>query len=302
MLPRPTVVGLGEILWDVFPDGPRFGGAPANFACSVAELRGDGMHVHIASGVGRDDLGRRAIELLRARGVDTNCVSSVDRPTGQVLVELDVAGQASYEFASDAAWDNVAWSNELHQLAARADAVCFGTLGQRSDLSRQTIQGFLRATRPDCLRILDVNLRTPFWNKEILLQSLELANVLKLNDTELAVLADMLGWKRADDELLEQLVDRYSLQLMALTRGADGAVIRSASGQQSDLAGQPAAVVDTVGAGDSYTAALAIGMLSSLPLDTINAWGIRVAAFVCSQPGATPHLPDDLRLPSLDNR
>jgi fructokinase len=294
---RPTVVGIGEILWDVFPDGPRFGGAPANFACSVAQLCGGGMDVHLAGGVGRDDLGRRAIELLQTRGVDTSFVSLVDRPTGQVLVELDPAGHASYEFAADAAWDNVACSDKLNQLATRANAVCFGTLGQRSEISRETIQRFLRATRPDCLRILDINLRPPFWNKEIVLQSLELANVLKLNDTELASLADLLGWKSAGDELLDQLMDGFSLQLVALTHGADGAVIRSALGQHSELPGQPIAVADTVGAGDAYTAVLAIGSLNGIPLETINAWAIRVAAFVCSQPGATPHLPDYLHQP-----
>ena len=136
MRPRPTVVGLGEILWDVFPDGAHFGGAPANFACSAAELRGDEIDVYIAGSVGHDNLGRRAIELLQAHGVNTSCVSSVDRPTGQVVVKLDEAGGASFEIAPDTAWDAVAWSDELQHLAARADAVCFGTLGQRSEVSR----------------------------------------------------------------------------------------------------------------------------------------------------------------------
>ncbi|MEX0612561.1 MAG: carbohydrate kinase [Pirellulales bacterium] len=297
MSPRPTIIGLGEILWDVFPDGPHFGGAPANFACSVAELCGEEMDVYIVGSVGRDDLGRRAIELLHTHGVNTSCVSLVDRPTGQVLVELDEAGRASFDIAADTAWDNLASSNELHQLAARAEAVCFGTLGQRSEISRRTIQSFVRATRPDCLRILDINLRPPFWNEEIVLQSFELANMLKLNDSELGVVGNMLGWRCAVDELLEKLIDTYSFKLVALTRGADGAVLRSASGQQSDLPGQPVAVVDTVGAGDAFSAVLAIGTLRGLPLDTINAWGIRVAAFVCSQPGATPHLHDHLRHP-----
>jgi len=297
MSPRPTIIGLGEILWDVFPDGAHFGGAPANFACSVAELCGEEMDVYIAGSVGHDDLGRSAIELLNARGVNTSCVSLADQPTGQVLVELDDAGRASFEIAADTAWDNLAASNELHQLASRADAVCFGTLGQRSDVSRQTIQRFLRATRPDCLRILDINLRPPFWNEEIVLQSFELANILKLNDTELAVVADMLGWKGADQELLEQLMDRFSLQLVALTRGVGGALLQSAAGQHCDLPGNPVAIVDTVGAGDAYTAVLAIGTLNGLPLEIINAWANRVAGFVCSQPGATPHLPNHLLQP-----
>ncbi len=145
--------------------------------------------------------------------------------------------------------------------------------------------------------MLDINLRPPFWNEAILRQSFELANVLKLNDTELVVLAELLGWQGTEDELLEKLLRTFSLQLVALTRGADGAKLVNAADQQSDLPGQPVAVVDTVGAGDTYTAALAIGLLNRIPLAAINAWGIRVAAFVCSQPGATPHLPDHLRQP-----
>ena len=297
MMPRATVIGIGEILWDVFPDGPRFGGAPANFACSIAELARDRIDVYMAGGVGADDLGRRAIEALQLHGVDTSCVAVVDRPTGQVLVELDAVGQASYEFAADAGWDNVAWSDGLQQLAARADAVSFSTLGQRSEISRQTIQRFVRATPAKCLRVLDINLRPPFCNEEIVMQSLRLANVLKLNDAELSVLAEMLGWSGADHELLQQLVDRFSLRLAAVTRGAAGALLLRESGEQSDLPGQPTVVVDTVGAGDSFTAALVIGLLSGLPLATINAWGNRIAAFVSSQPGATPYIPDYLHQP-----
>ncbi len=297
MASRFTIVGLGEILWDVFPDGAHFGGAPANFACCVKALCGDAVDVAIASSVGDDELGRRAMELLCTRGVDTTYVSKVDRPTGQVLVAIDAVGQASYQFADDAAWDNIAWSDELRQLASNSDAVCFGTLGQRSEVSRQTIQAFLRATRPDCLRILDVNFRNPFWTEEILLQSLELANVVKLNDSELGILADLLGWKGGVDLLLDQLLDKYSLQVVALTRGADGAVLIGTSGEGSKLPGREVAIVDTVGAGDSYTAALAVGLLKGLPLATINAWASRVAEFVCSQSGATPQLPIELRRP-----
>ena len=294
---RATVIGIGEILWDVFPDGPRFGGAPANFACSVAELARDRIDVYVAGAVGGDDLGQRAIEALRLHGVQTSHVSIVDRSTGQVRVTLDAAGRASYEFAADAAWDNLAWSNGLEQLAARADAVCFSTLGQRSEISRQTIQRFVQATSAACLCVLDINLRPPFWNEEILFQSLQLANVLKLNDAELSILAGMLHWRGEDLELLQRLVDRFSLQLVALTRGAAGATLLSKSGEQSDLPGQPTIVVDTVGAGDSFTAVLVIGLLSGHPLAKINAWGNRVAAFVSSQPGATPHIPHYLRQP-----
>jgi fructokinase len=297
MQSRRTVVGLGEILWDVFPDGAHFGGAPANFACSVAELGGHDVDVYMVGSVGRDDLGRRAIEMLNARGVDTSCVSSVDQPTGQVLVQLDGAGRPTFEIATGTAWDNLPFSTEMQQLAARADAVCFGTLAQRNQVSRRAIQSFVRATPPDCVRLLDINLRPPFWNEELVLQSFELANTLKLNDSELAVVADILGWSCGVDELLQKLIEKYSFQLVALTRGAEGSLLRSASGHHYDLPGRQADVVDTVGAGDAFAAVLATGLLRALPLETINAWGNRVAAFVCSQPGATPRFPDELRRP-----
>jgi fructokinase len=294
---RPIIVGLGEILWDVFPDGPRFGGAPANFACSVAELRGSALHVFVAGAVGSDELGRQAVELLQQRGVNTSYIATLDRPTGTVLVELDFAGHASYTFAADTAWDNIPWSDDLQRLAASADVVCFGTLGQRSETSRRTVQGFVRATRPECLRILDINLRPPFWTNDVVLQSLELASIVKLNETELPVVADIMGWKGTDDELLRRLVAQFSLRAIALTRGAEGALLVSATGERSDLSAQPITVADTVGAGDAYSAALAVGLLESRPIASINAWGIRVASFVCSQPGATPHLPQYLQTP-----
>lgn len=294
MTARSTIVGLGEILWDVFPEGPQFGGAPANFACSVAELGGNAIDAFIVGSVGRDDLGTRAINLLKSHGVRTNFVSQVKQRTGQVLVTLDSAGRPSFEIAQDAAWDNVAWSDRLAELAARADAVCFGTLGQRGTIARDTIQRFVRATRSDCLRILDINLRPPFWTEEVVRQSLVLANVLKLNDTELPTVARIFGWQGSDRELLQRLLAQFSLRLVALTRGEQGAVLLSSTGEMSDLPAQPTSIADTVGAGDAYTAALAIGLLRNLPLGQTNAWAIRVAAFVCSQAGATPRFPEHL--------
>ncbi len=263
----------------------------------MAELAGDRVDTHLASAVGRDELGREAIESLRSHGVDTQAVAQTAAPTGQVLVTLDAAGHASYEFAADMAWDHLEWSDALAQLAARADAICFGTLAQRSETSQQTILRMVGQTQPDCLRMLDVNLRPPFWTADVVRRSLPLANVLKLNDGELPIVADVLGLRGTPDELLGQLLQKFSLKLVALTRGEAGAVLMSASGERSDFAGVPTRVVDTVGAGDSFTAALVIGLLDGLALSTINAWGNRVAAFVTSQPGATPHFPDALRRP-----
>lgn len=295
MQQRRVIVGLGEVLWDVFPDGPRFGGAPANFACSIAELAGDHVEAAVASSVGNDEFGSRALEELGGHGVDTRCLTQVDRPTGRVDVTLDASGSASYDFAADTAWDNLSWSNDLESLAARADAVCFGTLGQRSAASREVIRRFLGATRPNCLRVFDINLRPPFWSEEVVLQSLNLAGLLKLNDAELPVLAGMLGLHGGEREQLDQLLGRYPLELVALTRGAAGSLLLSRTGECSELPGNTTLVVNTVGAGDAFTAALVLGRLDQRPLAEINEWANRVAAFVCSQPGATPHFPESLR-------
>ncbi|HJQ80072.1 MAG TPA: PfkB family carbohydrate kinase [Lacipirellulaceae bacterium] len=293
---KRCIVGIGEVLWDVFPDGPRFGGAPANFACSAAELAGERIDVFMVGAVGSDDLGRQAVDSLCAHGVDPSYIAVVEQPTGQVLVKFDAVGHPSYEIATDTAWDNVPLSDALLQLAGRADAVCFGTLAQRSDTTRRTMHAFLRATPAWCLRVLDLNLRPPFWSETAAIESLNFANVLKLNDVELGSLAELLKWKGTQGELLRQLMHQFSLQLVALTRGDRGALVMASSGESSDSPGEPAAVVDTVGAGDAFTAALVVGLLAGLPLAAINTWANRVAAFVCSQPGATPTFPAELRL------
>lgn len=290
MTQAAMIVGLGEVLWDVFPDGPRFGGAPANFACTTAGLGQGRVKVGMVSSVGTDDLGRRAIESLQEHGVDTSCVASLDKPTGQVLVELDADGCASYKFAADPAWDHLAWSSELERLAARTDAVCFGTLGQRSDRSRETIQQFVSATEAASLRIFDVNLRPPFVNDSVILESLKLANILKMNDEELPVLATLCGLPGSDLEVMRQLAERFALRAIALTRGPAGAVLLR-SDETSECPGVATDVVDTVGAGDAFTAAFALGLLDGSDLDTINRTACEIAAFVCSQSGAAPQIP-----------
>ncbi len=297
MKQRPVIVGLGEVLWDVFPDGPRLGGAPVNFVCCAAGLGRNKFDVVMASAVGNDELGQRALGALSDHHVNTATMAQVDYPTGQVHVSLDHKGHASYEFASNAAWDHLHWCHSLEKLAQRADVLCFGTLGQRSDVSRQTIRRFVASTPSDCLRLLDVNLRSPFWNDEVVLESLHLANALKLNDAELPMIASMLELRGDAEDVLQQIISRYSLKFVALTRGANGSLLLRAPGERSPFAGQPVSVVDTVGAGDAFTAALAIGVLSDLPLDTINRWANDVAAFVCSQSGATPYLPATLCVP-----
>ncbi len=264
--------------------------APANVACHAAQL---GADARMASAVGRDDLGTKALESLREKGVNTDCVIPTDYPTGTVQVELDALGKASYEFAEGTAWDHLEWLPPLVMLAAQTEAVCFGTLGQRSELSRQTIRRFVESTPETALRVFDINLRPPFYTEVIIWDSLRIANALKLNDDELPILAKLCELS-ADDEVgrLRQLARKFDLHLVALTRGNRGAVL-CRGGEVSEFAGQPVKVVDTVGAGDAFTAALILGLLKNEKLQTINEQACKIAAYVCTQPGATPRIPED---------
>lgn len=287
------IVGIGEILWDVFPDGPRFGGAPANFACSCAALAKKTAQISMVSGVGNDPLASKALNCLQAFEVDTSAVQVNSHVTGQVNVDLDSTGVATYRFAEDTAWDHLHWNDGLSQLAGQCDAVCFGSLGQRSQISRKVIQQFVASSRPSALRIFDINLRDPYHTEEVIAESLALANVFKLNDDELQRMAELSGLGGSEIEVMAQLADKYQLRFVALTRGPTGAVIWSQDGV-SDQPGQAVQVVDTVGAGDSFTAAMTLGLLHGNNLQTVNQNAIATASYVCSQPGATMQLPDAL--------
>jgi len=289
----PVVVGLGETLWDVFPDGPRLGGAPLNFACSTAELAKSDAKVFIVSAVGIDELGQRAVDALAEHGVDTTCMQTDERQTGQVLVNLDSAGVASYRFAENCAWDHLLWQSNLQELAKNCNAVCFGTLGQRSEISGSTIQKFVHETPENALRIFDVNLRSPFYSNEVIMQSLALANVLKLNDDELPMLARLCGIEGSPIDIMRELARKFQLRCIALTRGADGAILMRGD-EVSDLHGIEVTVVDTVGAGDAFTAAMTHGLLKGRNIDQINRNAIAVASYVCSKPGATMSFPASL--------
>ena len=298
MSTRPVIAGLGEVLWDVYPDAAHFGGAPANFAGHAASL---GAESWMVSAVGADELGGRALEKLRERGVECGCLSRDPRhATGRVLVTLNDAGQASYEFAADTAWDHLVWSNELAALAARCDAVCFGTLGQRSPVSRETIRRFIEATPTTALRVFDVNLRQRFYDAETIRTSLALASVVKLNDEELPIVGELCGLRAVTPRaMLIELATQFGLRLVALTRGPRGSLL-IAGADEDDCPAPPTQVVDTVGAGDAFTATLVMGLLKGVPLDVINRHANAVAAFVCSQSGATPVLPAELRQPFFD--
>lgn len=291
---EPLIVSLGEVLWDQFPEGARFGGAPANFACHAAAL---GSNVSMVSAVGDDVQGREAVNILRAYGIDVGLVQSIaDAPTGAVGVSLDAKGKPTFAIHEGSAWDRIAWTPELKSCIAEADAVYFGTLGQRGEVSRATICRALNAAKAsDTLRILDVNLRPPFFDATLIRESVESASVLKLSDDELAEVCTACDVDSAlgAEEALRALLISFDLDLVVMTRGAEGALLVSAS-EAVDQPGIPAQVRDTVGAGDSFTAALVTGLLRNDSLKTIAVNACKTAADVCEQLGAVPDLPADL--------
>ncbi len=219
-----VIVALGEVLWDLFPDGARFGGAPANFAHHAASL---GAQVWLVTGLGDDELGRVALERLRSSGLHLDQVAILDDyPTGSVKIELNARGEASYVFGEDEAWDHLQWSEGLGELAQRCDAVCFGTLGQRRAASREVIERFVGSTPDRCFRVLDLNLRPPFTEDAVIDSSLGLANVLKINDSELDALADHLSLSKSDEQgRVEQIAERFDLRAVAVTQGERGALL-----------------------------------------------------------------------------
>ena len=287
----PQMVAIGELLWDVFPSGPRLGGAPVNFACHAAAL---GADVSLLSGVGSDSLGDRAFQELERHVVQTvGLQRSENYPTGAVQVAVNSAGQATYQFGEDDAWDHLQWFDHYETLAGKADAICFGSLGQRRPESRKLIERFVKATSLHAWRVFDINVRQPFFAEEVVSPSLRWANVLKLNDEELPILARMFSLVGPVEAQLQQLVQRFDLSVVALTRGPQGALLVR-DDQVVDAAGVVVEVCDTVGAGDAFTAAMVHGLLAEVDLQAVTSYACEVAAFVCSQAGATPDLPEDL--------
>lgn len=288
---QPLVVGVGEVLWDLLPSGKQLGGAPANFAYHAQQL---GARSALISAVGRDALGDEILGRLRQLGIDTHSIAVDDQhPSGTVSVNLDSAGVPSYVIHENVAWDFLYFDDALRALAGTADVICFGTLAQRSRLSGSCIMDVL--THTNALTIFDINLRQHYFTREIVQNSLREAAVLKINDEEVAVLARLLGLRGAED-LRRMLFDRYPLRLIAVTRGGKGSVLYPRDGQPHEHPGSAVTkLADTVGAGDAFTAALAIGLLRGEPLDRINDAANRLAAYVCSQRGATPPIPAELR-------
>jgi fructokinase len=280
------IVGLGELLWDILPAGEQLGGAPANFAYITAMLGDNGI---VASRIGTDERGDKALALLKQANLITSQVQ-VDgiKPTGTVPVQLDDKGKPVFTITEDVAWDFLQWTKDWQELAARADAVCFGSLAQRSPQSRTTIRHFLKATRPDALLVFDINLRAPFYSIEVIAESLKLAKVLKLNDEELPILMKVCGLDGATDEdCLRKLMEAYDLQMVCMTRGDHGSLLVT-NEKSVEHAGFTIKVADTVGAGDAFTAAMMHHYLRKASLERISEAANRMGAWVASRIGAMP--------------
>ncbi|MBD5284150.1 MAG: carbohydrate kinase [Bacteroides sp.] len=288
-----VVVGIGEALWDVLPDGKKIGGAPANFAYHVSQFGLPGIAV---SAVGHDRLGEELTGKFAERGLRTD-MPEVDYPTGTVLVEVDEMGVPSYDIKQNVAWDNIPFTPELEKLAKSTRAVSFGSLAQRNVVSRETIHKFLDAMPDDkdTLKIFDINLRQGFYTPELIEKSMEKCNVLKINDEELVLVSRLFGYPGIDlKDKCWILLGKYNLKMLILTCGVNGSYVFT-PGHISFVETPKVEVADTVGAGDSFTAAFTAGLLNGLSVEEAHRQAVAVSAYVCTQHGAMPVLPDDLK-------
>lgn len=284
------VAGIGEVLWDVLPQGKQLGGAPANFVYFANALGAQGL---LVSRVGVDEPGDEALRRLRELGVGTEGVMrAAEHETGRATVMVDEAGVPRFTIHEPAAWDFIEVSELILERLKKPAAVCFGTLGRRHAVSRGSIRRVVSSVPEGALRVFDVNLRKPFYSKELIDEGLELATVLKINDEELAILSEMYGLRGGERERLRELRDLFELRVVALTKGAAGSVVIEGT-KVSAHAAVPTAVRDTIGAGDAFTAALVMGLLQKEDLDAVHARAARLAAYVCSQRGATPPVPQE---------
>lgn len=285
------VVGMGEALWDVLPEGKKIGGAPANFAYHVSQF---GLPSCVVSAIGDDALGKEIIENFTSKGLD-QLIEEVPYPTGTVQVEIDQTGIPLYDIKENVAWDNIPYTEHLDALAKRTKAVCFGSLAQRNVVSRETINHFLD-TMPkddDSLIVFDVNLRQGFYNKEILCKSMQNCNILKINDEELITVSRMFGYPGIDlQDKCWILLGKYNLKMLILTCGINGSYVFT-PGNVSFQPTPKVEVADTVGAGDSFTAAFIASILKGKSVTEAHTIAVKTSAYVCTQKGAMPILPPE---------
>ena len=286
------VIGLGEALWDVLPEGKKLGGAPANFAYHAGQFLGQANTMAI-SALGEDKLAEETIAALEEHGLQYT-MPRVPYPTGTVQVQLDEQGIPTYDIRENVAWDNIPFTPEIEEIARNCRAVCFGSLAQRNVVSRETIQKFLDATPADCVKIFDINLRQQFYTKEVIKESLQRCNILKINDEELVLIGRMFGYPGLDIENKCWLIlGKYNLDMLVLTCGTNGSYVFT-PGQMSFQETPKVEVADTVGAGDSFTGSFCAAILSGKPVTEAHKLAVKVSAFVCTQNGAMPTLPATL--------
>ena len=288
-----TVVGMGEALWDMLPEGKKIGGAPANFAYHVSQF---GLDSYVVSAVGEDELGTEILSNFREKKLGC-MIERVPYPTGTVQVQLDSNGVPCYDIREGVAWDNIPFTPALESLARQTCAVCFGSLAQRSVVSCETINRFLD-TMPDGpgrYKIFDINLRQGFYTKDTLCNSMRKCNILKINDEELVTVSRMFGYPGIDlQDKCWILLAKYNLKMLILTCGVNGSYVFT-PGEVSFVETPKVEVADTVGAGDSFTAAFVASILKGLPIPDAHKMAVETSAFVCTQNGAMPALPDRLK-------
>ena len=285
------IVGLGEALWDVLPEGKKLGGAPANFAYHAAQF---GLDTIAISALGEDKLAEETIDALKEHNLNY-LMPRVPYPTGTVQVTLTGDGIPTYDIKENVAWDNIPLTDEMLEVAKNARAVCFGSLAQRNVVSRENIHKFLDATPDDCVKIFDINLRQQFYTKEVIKESLKRCNILKINDEELVLIGRMFGYPGLDIENKCWLIlGKYNLDMLVLTCGTNGSYVFT-PGQMSFQETPKVEVADTVGAGDSFTGSFVGSILNGKPVPEAHKTAVQVSAFVCTQNGAMPEVPDRLK-------
>lgn len=289
---KRLVVGLGEVLWDMLPEGRKIGGAPVNFAYHAGQFGIDTMAV---SAIGNDKLGEDTIAEMNGKHLN-HIFPSVPYPTGSVQVSLDEKGVPAYDIKENVAWDNIPFTNEIESVARNCQAVCFGSLAQRNAVSRNTIRKFIESTPSSCIRIFDINLRQNFYTSNVIRDSLEHCNILKINDEEIMLVSRMFNYDSSNIEnVCRTIMEDFSLEMVILTCGTKGSYIFTKGGV-SFMPTPKVNVADTVGAGDSFTGSFCAAILRGLPVAEAHKKAVEVSAYVCTQNGAMPEIPESMKL------
>lgn len=286
MKEQPLIAGIGELLWDVLPSGKQLGGAPFNFVFHAIQA---GCNGYAVSSIGRDRHGEELLNNIHELGLSDQYIQENEFPTSTVTIKLDESGHPDFTIHENVAWDHIRWNTDMEKLAQKLDAVCFGSLAQRNPESEHSIRSFIGATRPECLRVFDINLRQKYYSKEIILNSMRLSDILKLNEDELPVVSGYFDFNGPPEKQLDQLLTHFGLKYVIYTLGSRGSIIKSSV--ESSIAKVPKIkMADSVGAGDSFTAVFVAGILKGIPLKETHEKATEIAAYVCTRKGATPKI------------